>query len=98
MSIGDGKEHPIDLERVVIDPEYRRSVIAELNGLRPTVRTPGFGGGSPAGASSPAAAAGGLDCGRDPSLRGPQAPAEPPPGDRPAGSGGGPGTATGGTG
>lgn len=34
MSASEEQRDPIDLERVVIDPEYRRAVIERLNGGR----------------------------------------------------------------
>jgi hypothetical protein len=34
MSVAEWRRDPIDLERVVIDPEYRRAVIEWLNGGR----------------------------------------------------------------
>jgi len=50
MSIRDGREDRIDFDRVVFDPEYRRSVIARLNTDERGVDGIAPEGGTPSGA------------------------------------------------
>jgi hypothetical protein len=74
MSIGDRREDQVDLERVVSDPEYRRSVIERLNGGRSGGDSAMSDTQSPSGVSPPpsrstvVAAAGGREIAPPPPL------------------------------